>query len=117
MDYRAVGQRLRALRRARGLRQVDVAEQLGMTDSNVSLIESGRVETPIKNLEAYAALVGARVVIELESDDDPEARLIARIRSALPRLSPANRRAVLALVDAFQAEHQPFVTRVEQSAE
>jgi transcriptional regulator with XRE-family HTH domain len=44
MDDRRIGSALRALRRRRGLRQVDVAAAMGLSQSTVSRIETGRLD-------------------------------------------------------------------------
>lgn len=111
MDYREVGIELRRRRLKQGITQAAVAAELGMTDSNVSLIESGKVRTPIENLETYARLVGCEIQLEVVDPGDPAATLLSRMRAALPRIRPTNVRAIAALLDVYLEEdaHVPEV--------
>lgn len=63
MDESRVGPALRALRRARGLRQVDVAKRAGLSRATVSAIECGDWDTmTIDGLRRAFDAVGARFV-------------------------------------------------------
>ena len=59
-DTAEFGERLRALRRARGLRQQDVADG-GYSAAYVSMLESGRTRASMKALEHLAAKLGVDV--------------------------------------------------------
>lgn len=56
-----MGRALRAARRAKGLRQYQVAESLGVTREAVSQWETGRTEPSSSHLVQFAALVGTDV--------------------------------------------------------
>lgn len=61
MDDRRLGAALRALRRRRGLRQLDVARQAGLAQPTVSLVERGHLDRlSIRTLRALFAAVDAR---------------------------------------------------------
>lgn len=66
MDDRRIGAALRALRRRRGLRQIDVAEAAGVGQTTVSRAERGHVDT-LSNaaLRRIAAALDAELVLEL----------------------------------------------------
>ena len=63
-----------AVRKNSGLRQVDVAEQLGISQPAVSELESGAVSPKWSTLVKYAAALGLKIQMEIvpreeESDD------------------------------------------------
>lgn len=62
-----VEQDLIALRKERGLTQVQLAERSGLTQSTISKIESGKVSNlELRTLVRIAAALGARVKITFE---------------------------------------------------
>jgi transcriptional regulator with XRE-family HTH domain len=50
----ALGKRIRELRKARGWRQIDLAEQSGMHENYVSDLELGRKEICLRTLQVVA---------------------------------------------------------------
>ena len=70
-------EKLRALRRQRGMTQADVAEQLGISKSAISMYEQGNREPELELLERIADLFGVSVNVMLgrrdpSLNDDPE---------------------------------------------
>jgi transcriptional regulator with XRE-family HTH domain len=62
MDLQRLGSLFRAVRRRRGLRQLDVATAAGVSDSAVSLIERGHSDTlSFRTLERVAATLDIRL--------------------------------------------------------
>ena len=57
---------LSEVRRARGLRQVDVALLMGTTQSCVSDFERAKTNPELAFVARYAAAVGARLRVEVE---------------------------------------------------
>lgn len=55
---KSMGERLRELRKAQGLRQMDMAELLGITDVHYRRVEAGRVNIPTLTLCALADYFG-----------------------------------------------------------
>ena len=55
---RALGARIKALRRKSGLTQAKVAKQLGIASQSVTNYESGKTEPSIRNLISLAAVLG-----------------------------------------------------------
>ena len=102
MDYARLGAKLRALREDKKITQAEIAEVLGMSDSNISLIEKGRVRTPLDNLEAYAEAVGGR--IEVVVVDQAGSNLMDRLSKVVPNLSPKLRRTLSAWLDIWEGE-------------
>jgi transcriptional regulator with XRE-family HTH domain len=67
-----LAQALRAVRRARGLRQAEVAARMGTTQSCVSDFERARSNPNLRFVARYASAVGARVRLEVvQSENGP----------------------------------------------
>ena len=56
-----LGQRIRKLRKARGWRQLDLAEQAGINENYVSDLELGRKEACLKTLSTLARAFGMKL--------------------------------------------------------
>lgn len=59
MDYYAIGQRIRKIRKARGLSQEELAEQVGISTTHMSHIETGNTKMSLSIFAALAAALGA----------------------------------------------------------
>lgn len=57
-------ERLRSARKAKRIKQREIARALGVSQHLVSGIERGRVAVAVDRLCVWAALVGLRVVLE-----------------------------------------------------
>jgi transcriptional regulator with XRE-family HTH domain len=71
-DAHVRGELIRTLVRARresGMRQVDVAEQMGTTQSCVSDLESGERDPHFSTLQRYARAVGLTIRLRVGSED------------------------------------------------
>ena len=99
MDYYAIGQRIRKIRKAKGLSQEQIAEKVGISVTHMSHIETGNTKL---SLEVFAAitetldcradelLFGTREVIGSEALGD--------IVLTLQSLSPKERCVVAEIV-------------------
>ena len=56
-----LGQKIRKLRKARGWRQLDLAEQAGINENYVSDLELGRKEACLRTLSALARAFGIKL--------------------------------------------------------
>jgi transcriptional regulator with XRE-family HTH domain len=56
-----LGQRIRKLRKARGWRQLDLAEHAGINENYVSDLELGRKEACLRTLSVLAKAFGLKV--------------------------------------------------------
>jgi transcriptional regulator with XRE-family HTH domain len=54
----SLGERIRDLRRERGWRQIDLAEQAGINENYVSDLEIGKKEICLRTLHVVAAALG-----------------------------------------------------------
>lgn len=57
-----LGERIKQLRLERGMRQVDLSEKIGIEDSALRRIESGRVNSTINMLRKIAKGLGIELV-------------------------------------------------------
>lgn len=66
------------IRKAQGLRQIDMAEAVGVTQPVISEFESGKTEPRIKTVIKYAHVLGYGIVLipqtfeEVKNDDASE---------------------------------------------
>ena len=58
--YRHLGKALRAARKAKNMRQVQVAEHVGLSKPSISLIEKGRQRIMLHDLPKFAAVLGVK---------------------------------------------------------
>lgn len=97
-DQRFLGAVLKAGRKVRGLRQGQMAAELGLTSAALSHVESGRNAASPRVLETYTrALVGAErapALRELLLSGDPD-----RISELASMINPENPREFLALFE------------------
>lgn len=56
-----LGKRIRELRRGRGWRQIDLAEQSGVKEVHISHVERGTREICLRNIVAIARALGVKV--------------------------------------------------------
>ena len=60
MDYYEIGQRIRKIRKAQGFSQEDLAEQIGISTTHMSHIETGNTKLSLSVLVALANALGVR---------------------------------------------------------
>lgn len=98
MDANTLGQRIRALREARGWSQQDVEARGGPLQGVVSKIEKGQNDPSLKSLKQLAHAFGLGVADLLRESPDPSVTLVA----AVPPVTEAMRgRWKAALARAF----------------
>ena len=73
MDYYAVGQRIRKVRKARGLSQEELAEKVGISTTHMSHIETGNTKMSLPIFVELAAVLEVQTD-ELLHDDSPTSR-------------------------------------------
>ena len=66
----SLGRRIRALRHARGWKQIDLAEETGMHENYVSDLELGRKEICLRMLETVASAFGMKAYELLKGIDE-----------------------------------------------
>lgn len=60
MDYYAIGQRIRKIRKAHGLSQEELAEKVGISTTHMSHIETGNTKLSLPVLVALATALDVR---------------------------------------------------------
>ncbi len=73
MDYYAIGQRIRKVRKARGLSQKKLAEKVGISTTHMSHIETANTKMSLPTFVELASVLEVRTD-ELLYDDRPEDR-------------------------------------------
>ncbi len=91
---------LRAWRKYRGLTQEQLADRIGMSGSNISLLESGKQNYTQKILEELALALGTTPA-SLLTDHPLDLTEMQLIIDRLRRLGPTERRQAIAILDAL----------------
>lgn len=87
-----------ARRKAAGLTQAQVAEQLSVEKETVSRMESGKISLNLERLQEFSLILGCSVA-DFLTDPSPEAQVQAESIAAMIRpLSPGEREAVVRFV-------------------
>ncbi len=73
MDYYAIGQRIRKIRKARGLSQEKLAEKVGISTTHMSHIETANTKMSLPTFAELASVLEVRTD-ELLYDNRPEDR-------------------------------------------
>lgn len=76
MDYYAIGQRIRKIRKARGLSQEKLAEKVGISTTHMSHIETANTKMSLPTFVEIASVLEIRVD-ELLYDNRPEDRSVS----------------------------------------
>jgi len=97
IDLATFGQRLRHLRRARGLTLTELGDRVGRAPSVLSLLENGRREPKLSLIEQLAKALGVSVA-ELLSHQPPTRRAQLEIAIADAQQDPSYRRLGLPLL-------------------
>ena len=73
MDYYAIGQRIRKIRKARGLSQEKLAEKVGISTTHMSHIETANTKMSLPTFAEIASVLEVRTD-ELLYDNSPQDR-------------------------------------------
>ncbi len=61
-EYQKIGRRIRALRLLKGVSQGELAERLGLSQTNLSNIENGKTRPTLKNLFKIRSILSCSMV-------------------------------------------------------
>lgn len=105
VDEKAVGKRLRELRKRQGMTQAELAAELGVNQTAVSDYEKGAVRIHAGMLGALASILKASAdeILGLEKGKHapaPDRRFLRRIEK-LHQLSRRDQQSILGTIDAF----------------
>ncbi len=111
VDEKAIGRRIRELRRRQGMTQIELAAELGINQSAVSDYEKGEVRIHAAMLAGLAKVLksSADGILGLEkakgngNGHPPDRRFLRRIER-LHQLSRRDQQAILGTIDAFLAK-------------
>ncbi len=106
--FKALGERLKAARKAQGLTQVQLSEQLGIAQQTLAHYEVGRARVPVSHLLAMAKLLNFSIDDMLMGHDrrakrGPVSRLEEKM-AAVSRLPRSKQRLVADMLDAILAQ-------------
>ena len=110
MDYYAIGQRIRKVRRARGLSQEALAEQVGISTTHMSHIETGNTKMSLPIFAALAAALEVRTD-ELLYDEAPAGRSAALTHIAA-LLDECTAPQVRVIEDIVKAARESFLANM-----
>lgn len=101
MDYYKIGQRIRKIRKSRGLSQEELAEQIDISTTHMSHIETGSTKLSLSVFVEIAAALGVRTdeLLRDDSETPPEGSL-QEIGSILERCSVQEARVLVDIVKA-----------------
>ena len=107
---KALGKRVKQLRKEKGLTQKALANQVGSSPAQLNKYESGLNTPPLDRLLLLAEVLGTSVdylISGHQSDDLPihNSRLIQRLQS-IEGFAPEEREVVIKVLDAMIAKHQ-----------
>ncbi len=91
---------LRAWRKYRGLTQEQLADRIGVSGSNISLLESGKQNYTQRILEEIALALGTSPA-SLLTEDPVDQTEMRKIVDKLQLLSPATRRIAIVILEAL----------------
>jgi transcriptional regulator with XRE-family HTH domain len=109
VDDKAIGRRIRDLRKRQGMTQIELAAELGINQSAVSDYEKGEVRIHAAMLAGLARVLksSADEMLGLEKPKGnghaPDRRFLRRIER-LHQLSRRDQQAILGTIDAFLAK-------------
>lgn len=101
MDYYEIGQRIRKYRRAKGLSQEELADQVSISVTHMSHIETGNTKLSL------AVLVSLAQALETQTDE-----------LLFPAVQPKRGKAmdeILQIMEGCSTEHLPILRDVMQS--
>lgn len=94
--HTAAMDKVREIRKARGLSQVELAEKAGVNQATISKVERGNMNVTLENITAIATALGVEPV-QLFSLPELQARALL----AISRIDPARRDAALVVLEAM----------------
>lgn len=106
--FAALGTRIARLRKDQGITQVQLAEQLGVSQQTVTAYESGNRRVPISHLPRLAALLGESIEVLIGEPAKPNKRgPTPKLQQQLERISQlpkARQRIVSEVLDSLLAQ-------------
>ena len=85
-NFKLIGRRVKFLRMEKGISQTDMAEKIGLSQTNLSNMESGRTATTIQNLFKMREVLGCKMsdfFIDFEPVEKEEVKKAIELEDAL----------------------------------
>ncbi|MDE6221608.1 MAG: helix-turn-helix domain-containing protein [Lachnospiraceae bacterium] len=101
MDYYLIGQKIRKVRKSRGLSQEELAERIGISTTHMSHIETGNTKLSLPVFVDIASALEVRTD-ELLLDDSPAER-IAAVAAISNILEECNTKEIRIMEDLIKA--------------
>lgn len=103
MNEEALGKKIKALRIANGLTQVQVSQALGVTPGYISNVENNRVAMSLRVLIYYAKLTGVTLdyLVGMVDVDYRETALDNALKERMVRLSDVNKEKLMKTLDLW----------------
>jgi transcriptional regulator with XRE-family HTH domain len=95
---------LRALRESQGMTLRELAPKVGVSHQTLGHYETGTVDPPASRLEAWAAALGASVVVERPMASESQTRAAKTIAEVLPELDATHADALERVARSFGHE-------------
>ena len=100
MDYFKIGQRIRKYRKAQGISQEQLAEQIGISVTHMSHIETGNTKLSLPVFADIASVLDVRADDLLGKDMPPSRTSSLEMEQLLESCSPFQRRVILDVAKA-----------------
>lgn len=107
IDFSLIGQRIKQKRKAAGLTQEKLSEELSVTVGYVSQIEGGRVKANLEMLGKIATILNCDVgYLVSGTASEQSAYLSTEIQKRFDRMNSDNKRLLLEFADMLIKNHQ-----------
>jgi len=102
IDYAVIGKRIKHARKNKSLKQHHLAEHLGLSDSYVSQIESGKIAVSLKRLAQISNFLDVDMGMLLTaSNKSSNNYMIGELSDILLECSPEEKKRVVGAIKAF----------------
>jgi len=111
MERIGFGQRIREIRKRKGVTQVELAEKLGVTQRGISYYENETQNPSMEIIERIANALGVAKKMLIEYDDntiliEPKAiRALQKRMEIIPKLPPEGQRYLVETIDMLAGKH------------
>ena len=102
----ALGEKVKKLRKGKGLSQETMAQQVGINSKHLSRVERGLFHFSVEVLKSFAQTLGVSVDFLLSETDEQ----IGKVRIENKNVAERNR-----LIDQLDSEHRQAIIRVVDS--
>ena len=109
MDYYKIGQKIRTLRKARGLSQEELAEKVDISVTHMSHIETGNTKLSLPVLVAIAKALDVRTDDLLQDNFFASSTALEEISAVLDRCTPQQANVIAGTVKAMKLSMDKYM--------